>query len=984
MSQLLRCFVVALTLTAGIAMSAASASASQYSPSLYGGMHWRMIGPFRGGRTLTATGVPGNPTLFYFGAVAGGVWKTNDAGRTWYPIFDGQNIASIGAVAVAPSDPNIIYVGTGEADMRTNITYGNGVYKSSDAGRTWTHIGLEDTRQIGRIAVDPTDPNRVFVAALGHAYGPNEQRGVFRSLDGGRTWQRVLYRDANTGAIDLILDPQDLQTVYAALWQTRRPPWNIYPPAKGPGSGLYVSHDGGSTWTQVSGNGFPSKGLGRMGVGIAPSDHRRVYVIADAAKGGLYRSDDGGATWVLENGEQRLWGRGWYFCSLAVDSKNPDTVYVSDTALYRSTDGGRHFTPIKGSPDGDDFHQPWIDPTDPQRIIVASDQGASVSINGGATWSSWFNQPTAQFYHIIADDQFPFRVYGAQQDSGAAMTPMETGRNGITGQDWQPIVAGGESGYVAPDPRNPDVVYGDTVTKQTLSNGQEQNIDPTIRHPGRYRSVWTLPLVFSRVDPRVLYFARQVLFRSADGGDSWQIISPDLSRANPGVPRNVDAVTAADNEGGPRRGVIYAIAPSPIRKGEIWCGTDDGKIWITLDEGAHWRDITPPQLSAWSKVGIIEASAFDANSAFAAVDRHRLDDLHPYIYRTRDGGKTWTSVSSGIPVGAYVNAVREDPSRRGLLYAGTELGVYVSFDAGDHWQSLRLNMPVVPVRDLVVKQDSLAVATHGRSFWVLDDLSPLHQLAANILSSPAWLFVPETAVRVRPHSDPGERLPPEEPSGENRPAGAFIDYVVKTETQGPLTLSIEDAAGHVVRRYSSADHPKPADPEKLDFPTFWAPVQPSLDSTAGMHRFLWDFQYAAPAGAAQSDFGGFGPFAAPGRYTVRLAADGKTWTAPLMLVRDPRVKATDADLVAQFSLARKIEAAIVTAAQGRARAIALRRAALAGGPSQVPELTSFYAAGNALGQLETLVESADTAPTSDEYAAFAHWQAVLSTDLKEL
>jgi photosystem II stability/assembly factor-like uncharacterized protein len=959
-------------------------------------MHWRMIGPFRGGRTNPVVGVPGQPNTFYTGAVDGGVWKTEDAGRTWQPIFDAADIASIGAMAVAPSDPDVLYVGSGEADMRSDITYGDGMYKSTDAGKTWTHIGLEDSRQIGRVAVAASDPDRVFVAALGHAFGPNTQRGVYRSTDGGQTWQRVLYKDENTGAIDVVIDPNDANTVFAALWQTRRPPWNVYPPSNGPGGGLYVSHDGGTTWTQVTGGGFPSGVTGRMGIAFAPSDPARVYVILDAAKGGLYRSDDRGATWHLQDADQRLWQRGWYFCTIAVDGKNADTVYISDTAFYRSTDGGAHFTAIKGSPDGDDFHQPWVDPSDSTHVAVASDQGTSISVDGGDSWSSWFNQPTGQFYHITADNRFPFWVYGAQQDNGAAMVPTQTDSLGITSLDWRYVVAGGEAGFLTPDPRDPDTLYGDNVTKEDLTSGQAQSVDPTLAYPAIYRGEWTLPLVFSPTDPRVMYYGRQVLFRSADGGNSWHVISPDLTRPNPGVPSTLDATTAANTNGmSPPRGVIYTIAPSPVRKGELWAGTDDGNVWITWDEGAHWRDVTPVQLGPWSKVGIIEASSFDANTAYAAIDRHRLDDIRPYLYRTRDGGKTWTSIADGIPNGAYVNAVREDPSRKGLLYAGTELGVYVSFDDGAHWSSLRLNMPIVSIRDLVIRQDSLAIATHGRAFWVLDDLSPLHQYTTDVDSAPAWLYAPETAIRVRPHADPSERYPPEEPAGENRKVGAFIDYLVDAQSNGPLTLSIYDASGALVRAYSSADNLIPYNPDDFDFPSFWLPAVQPLSATAGMHRFVWDFHYAPLPGEGPSFFGpAQGPLAPPGKYVVKLSAAGHTWSQPLVLAKDPRVKASDADLVVQFTMARDVEQLHVVAMRAFHDALKRGMKSLAGGPGQnspdnsegapQTELASLYSVAGGLDGVEGAIESADAAPTHDQEVAIAHWKTVLRADLKVL
>jgi photosystem II stability/assembly factor-like uncharacterized protein len=987
---------------AGGATAAPVTPAVTVDPSLFSDLHWRLIGPFRGGRALAVAGVPGNATQFYFGAVAGGVWSTNDAGRTWKPIFDGQPIASIGAIAVAPSDPRVIYVGTGEADMRSDITYGDGMYKSMDAGATWQHIGLTDSRQIGRIIVDPTNPNIALVAALGHSYGPNEERGVFRTADGGATWQKVLYKDENTGAIDLAYAAGDPHTIFAALWQTRRPPWSVYPPSNGPGTGLYVSHDDGKTWQQVAGHGFPAAGLGRMGLATTAGDPNRVYAIVDATAGGLYRSDDGGVNWHLENADRRLWERGWYFCSIATDAKNADTLYISDTAFYRSTDGGAHFTAIKGSPDGDDFHQPWVDPTDSDRIIIGSDQGASISVNGGATWSSWFNQPTGQFYHIATDDRYPFDLFGAQQDNGAADAASQSDSLGLTMFDWQPIVAGGESGSIAPDPLNHDIVYGDNVTKENLRNHQLQSLDPTVTYPALFRTEWTLPLVFSRTDPRVLYYGRQVVFRSADGGATWRAISPDLTRPNPGVPASLDAPTVADNLGiGPRRGVVYTIAPSPVKGGEMWVGTDDGKIWLTNDEGAHWRDVTPSSLGPWSKVGIIEASAFDPLTAYAAVDRHRLDDLSPYIYRTHDGGKTWTLTASGIPSGAFVNAVREDPARPHLLYAGTELGVYVSFNDGAEWQPLQLNLPVTSVRDLAVRRGSLAIATHGRGFWVLDDLAPLYQLKPHMSTARTRLFAPETAIRVRPHGDPAERLPPEEPAGQNRPVGAYIDYFIGSSAQAaPVTLEILDATGSLVRRYSSGDQAVPTQPDSLDFPSFWSvPVQPP-SAAPGMHRYLWDFAYAAPAILGNPPFGPGGDdgvLAPPGHYTVRLTSAGQTFAQSLDVAADPRVKVSVADLVSQFRVAREIESLRVKIAQTTARAKTLRAglapnsarrrsvdAVIGGPPAGSPDnsvgvpsedFSSLWYLDNALQNLSGLVESADTAPTPDEVKALTIYES---------
>src|SRR5215470_4220881 len=665
----------------------------QYDAGLYGGLRWRMIGPFRGGRVNGVTGAPGQPDTFYFGSVGGGVWKSENSGRTWTPIFDSQPIASIGAIAVAPSNPNIVYVGTGETDVRSQISYGNGMYKSTDAGKTWTHLGLDDTRQIGRVLIDPKNPNIVFAAALGHVYGPNPERGVFRSRDGGATWQKVLFKSDNVGAADLAFDPQNSQIIYASLWNTRRPPWSVYPPSYGPGGGMFKSTDGGSTWQPLT-QGLPTEKLGRIGIAVAPTNRNRVYAIVDAKAGGLYCSNDAGATWSLISGDNRIWGRGWYFCKIVVDPKNADTVYVSNTALYRSTDAGKSWTPIKGAPGGDDYHQLWIYPDDPNRMIVGSDQGAVVSLDGGATWSSWYNQPTAQLYHVAADLRFPYWVTGAQQDSGAVGTPIRSNRGKITQGDWVGLCAGGESGYTAPDPLHPEILFGGTVSRCNVLTGETKNVSPERgATPGQFRHAWTQPLVFSKADPHALYYANQFLYKTTNGGESWAQISADMTREDPGVPSNLNEAAAADAPADKRRGVIYTIAPSPLRAPMIWIGTDDGLIHLTRDDGKTWQNVTPPSVTAWSKVVMIEASHFDVNEAYAAVERHQLADYEPHIYRTLDSGKTWTEITKGLPAGVYVQTVKEDPVERGLLFAGTERAVFVSFDDGDHWQSLQQNLP---------------------------------------------------------------------------------------------------------------------------------------------------------------------------------------------------------------------------------------------------------------------------------------------------
>ncbi len=998
-----------------IAAAAAARAAGPMDPALFSGMRWRLVGPFRGGRALATTGVAGEPNRFYFGAVGGGVWKSENAGRTWEPIFDAEPIASIGAVAVAPSNPRVLYVGSGEADMRSDISYGNGVYKSVDGGKSWRHVGLADSRQVGRILVDPRDPDVVFVAALGHAYGPNTERGVFRSRDGGRAWTRVLFKDENTGAIDLAFDPGNAKTIFAALWATRRPPWNAYPPSNGPGSGLYRSDDGGETWRPVAGGGFPSERLGRIGIAFAPSDPRRVYALVDAKEGGLYASEDGGSSWKRASADRRIWERGWYFGGLTVDPKDANVVYACNTALYRSRDGGKTFVPFKGAPGGDDYHQLWIDPGDSRRMIVASDQGTVVSVDGGATWSSWYNQPTAQFYHVAADGRNPYWIYGAQQDTGAAAIPFRTDYPSISSRDWRPIAVGGENGYIVPDPSNSDIVYGGTVGRFDWKTLQDQNVDPTLAYPGDHRAEWTLPLAVSPRNPRVLYFGNQFVFRTTDAGRHWEKISPDLTREAPTVPAALDPATVEDSAvRGPRRGVVYAIAPSPLDDGLVWCGTDDGLVWVTHDGGKRWENVTPRGLSAWSKVGILEASRFDAGTVYAAVDRHRLDDLAPYVYRTRDGGRTWSAVAQGIPAGSYVNVVREDPERRGLLYAGTETGVFVSFDDGDRWQPLRGNLPNCSVRDIVIQRDDLVIATHGRSFWVMDDLSPLRQLDGIIAASEAWLFAPREAVRLHPAAFQGTPDPKDEPTAENPPRGAFIDYYLKDASASPVSIEILDPKGGLVRRFASDVKPERPDLQKIVVTPDWVPAAPTPEASAGMHRFVWDLRYPAAEEIPKSRWtlGPTGLWAPPGRYTVRLTAGGQRFTQPLVVAKDPRIAATDADLLRQFDLGKQVEADRVRVAVAAAEAASLRRQAssvhhatgeaataldafrralfeVAGPAADEDELfdegtlapTSLRRLSASLSRLQGAIESSDAAPTPDAQAGFAQRHEAVSEGL---
>jgi photosystem II stability/assembly factor-like uncharacterized protein len=902
--------------TAHAAMQAAAAPST---PSPFGDLHWRLIGPFRAGRVLAVTGVPGQPKHFYFGSVNGGVWETLDAGRTWNPVFDRQDVGSIGAIAVAPSNPNVIYVGSGESDMRSDIAQGDGMYKSADGGRTWSHIGLTDTQQIAMIRVNPRDPDIVFVAALGHPYGPNAQRGVFKSSDGGKTWNKVLGPNADTGAVDLIFDPRDANTIYAALWQVRRPPWNVYPPASGPGSGLYKSTDGGAHWTQLT-NGFASKNVGRIGIAISDAAPDRVYAIVDADDGGLYRSNDAGAHWSKVSSDPRIWQRGWYFGQITADPENPDRVYAMNTILLRSDDGGKTFLPEKGDPTGDDYHEMWIDPSNPDSRILGVDQGAVITVNGGKTWSSWFNQPTAQLYHVSTDNRFPYMVYGAQQDSGAVGVPSRAAyHDRISMEQFHEVTAGGESGMIAPDPNDSDIVYGGTVEKLDLNTQQTRDVDPTLADPDVYRHTWTLPLTFNAKDHGVLYFGNQKLWRTADGGEHWSAISPDLSRPDPGVPANLNAITAADNlHEGPRRGVVYAIGSSPLDAKLLWVGTDDGLIWHTSDEGAHWDDVTPQQLDAWSKVGIIEPSHFDANTAYVAVDRHRLEDRKPYIYRTRDGGKSWQLIVNGIRDGDFVNVVREDPTRKGLLYAGSELGMYVSFDDGDHWQSLQQNLPRTSVRDIDVKNDDLVIATHGRGFWIMDDVSALRQMDGRTF--PTRLFKPAPAVRVRTPGFTGTPMPRDESTAENPPWGAYIDYELAGAPRKPVVLSIFDANGKLVRHYSSAELPKQPDLSKINTTPDWLQVPSVLQASPGLHRFVWPLRYAPPAALADGNSYANGAWAPPGQYTVELKVDGRSFKQSLTVAADPRVHLQQNAFDQQFALAQQVEGLQVklATAQGQA------------------------------------------------------------------
>ena len=946
-----RLVTIALTIVLASAWGGRSRAGAKapMNPSLFSGLTWRMLGPFRGGRVDAVSGVRGRPNEFYFGAVNGGVWKTIDAGRIWTPIFDSQTVASIGALAVSDSEPNIIYVGTGESTLRDSVGYGSGMYKSVDAGKTWTHIGLENTQHIGRVAIDSKNANVVFVAAIGHLYQAHSDRGIFRTRDGGKTWQKVLFKNNDVGAVDVVIDPANPQVIYASLWNTRRPPWYTYQPSNGPGGGIFKSTDGGATWKQLAG-GLPTACVGRAGIAVAPTNPRRVYAVVDnflpegapadakcpgtppgrgggagtaaavdagrggagappvQLQGGFYRSDDAGATWTKLSGDTALWGRGWYFEHVTVDPRNADIVYVSNVSLSRSKDGGKTWEPLRGSPGGDDYQGTWVSPDDSNTMIVASDQGTIITHNATAedprdvTWSSWLNQPTAQIYHLSVDYRTPYWVTGAQQDSGAVAVRSRGKFAAITMRDWEPIGPGGESGMTAGDPAHPGMVFGGLGTRYDL----EQNIPlptavPTSPEPAR--TDWTQPLVFSKADRRALYYANQFLFRTTDGAQTWTQISPDLTRPDPGVPASLDPVSAEDTDRNSKRGVIYAVGPSPVNAHMIWVGTDDGLIHLSIDDGKSWQNVTPPAINAWSRITGIEGSHTQEDTAYAAVDRHQLSDFGPHIYRTRDRGKTWQEISRGLPANGYVHVVKEDPVRRGLLFAGTERGAFVSFDDGDNWQALQLNLPVTSVRDFEVYQNDLIVATHGRGFWVIDDISPLRQASDEIASRDAYLFKPADAVVFSQASDNGTPTQKDEPQAQNAPNGATIDYYLKSAVTGLASIEILDAGGACLAIFTNAPQPEStcaaggagrgargagARGGGGGIPNtsiLWRPAPAPFSTAAGMHRVVW-----SPGGGGRG-FGGRGA-ATPvptGTFTARLTVNGQTQTQTFGLRADPRI-----------------------------------------------------------------------------------------------
>jgi len=902
--------------------SVAAGQQAEFNPRLYEGLRWRCIGPFRAGRTVAAEGVPGKPNVFYMAPVDGGVWKTVDFGRTWKPIFDGEPTQSIGSLAIAASNPQIIYVGSGEGLQRPDLSIGDGIYKSTDGGRTWIHLGLREGEQIPRIIVDPHDPDRVFVAVLGHPYGANEQRGVFRSTDGGKMWQKVLYKGPDVGAMDLAFDPTNAQIIYADLWSARQVPWEGS--IEGYKGGLFKSTDGGNTWKPLT-QGLPSnqQGLGRIGITVAPSDPNRLYAMVDAPQlGGVYRSDDAGESWTRVNAERRVWGRGDDFAWVRVAPNDENTIYACNTSLYKSTDAGKTFTAIKGAPGGDDYHSIWINPENPQILLLGVDQGATISVDGGKTWSSWYNQPTAQFYHVITDNRFPYWVYGAQQESGSVGTTSRSDWGEITFRDWHPVGAE-EYGYIAPDPLHPNFIFGGKATRFDMVTGQTRDVSPVILRSGKYRFVRTEPLIFSQADPHDLYLGGNVVFKTIDGGQTWQVISPDLARPKMILPPNLGDLANGKASEGTHRGEVYALAPSPMDANLLWAGTDDGLIWLTRDGGKRWSNVTPPQLTPWSKVAQLDASHFDAATVYAAVSRFQIDDNRPYIYVTHDYGKTWQQITGGLPHDSHVNTVREDPVRRGLLFAGTESAVWVSFNGGDSWQSLQLNLPHTSMRDLWIHGNDLVLGTHGRSFWILDDITPLRQLDLDLANSDVALFKPAAAYRMRRDVNTDTPLPPEVPAGKNPPNGAIFDYYLKSNASGPVKLEILDASGKVVRSYASTDKPAYTWDElkkELNVPLYWIEPPRILSAEGGEHRWVWNLRTAPPESvvhefpisAIPHDTPRYplGAGVLPGTYTVRLEADGQTIAHKFEVQMDPRVTATPPQLAAQFDLETKIIAAM--------------------------------------------------------------------------
>ena len=977
--HVLICFALVLNLTA-----VSRAQEPPQNPSE--GLRWRMVGPFRGGRTRAVAGVPNQPNIFYIGAVNGGVWKSNDYGRTWNPIFDDQPTQSIGAIAIAPSNPNIIYAASGEGLQRPDLSIGDGIYKSTDAGKTWVHLGLRDGQQIPALAIDPRNPDRLFAAVLGHPYGSNPERGIFRSEDGGATWQKVLYKDENTGGSDVEMDPSNPDVIYAGMWQSRVGPWEDDNMFAGTNGGLFKSSDGGATWRKLT-KGLPVDTV-QINLAISQSQPTRLYAVLSTTKPteyatdaglGLYRSDDAGESWTRITNDSRAAMKigGGDLPIPRVDPKNPDVVYVTGIVTARSMDGGKTWTSLRGAPGGDDYQNLWINPENPKIILLVADQGAVVTVNGGETWESWYNQPTAQFYHAITTNSFPYKICGGQQESGSACISSRGNDGEITYRDWHPVGVI-EYGYVAPDPLDEDIIYGagrNEVSRYHWSTGQTENVTPIPIRDG-FRTDRTEPILFSPLDSHLLYYAANVLFATRDGGHTWQQISKDLTRENPGIPASVGDQASLNAKAGKQRGAIYALAPSFRDVNTIWAGTDDGLVWITRDGGKNWTNITPPELTPWSKVTQISASRFNDQTAYISVSRFRIGDLKPYIFRTTDGGKTWKLIVGGLPENSPVNTVREDSERGGLLFAGTENAVWISFNAGDAWESLQLNLPHTSMRDLWVHENDLIVATHGRGFWVLDDIAPIRQLKngwpAQSSGESVMLFQPAPAYRVRRSTYTDTPIPPDEPMAENPPDGAIIDYFLPAAASGPVTIEILNSKNGVVRRYSSDDKPEltPEERKKGLIPTYW--LQPSrvLSSQTGWHRWVWDLRYPSPVSTEHeypisavphaTPRHPLGPLALPDKYTIRLTANGKQpVSVPFTLKMDPRVKTSPSGLEKEFELELKLASAITESSQALMQARSAQEQL-----EKLPAVATTQSAADQLKkQLSALLQAPKEAPS---------------------
>ena len=1018
--------LLACALVLSAAMDISAASLPEHSID---GMSWRLVGPHRAGWGTAVAGVANEPDTFYFGAAGGGIWKTLDAGRTWQPIFD-HGPSSIGAIAIAASNPKTIYAGTGQISTRYDVAAGEGMYKSVDGGASWQAIGLKDTRHIGSIWVDPHNADIVMVAALGHVFASNDERGVFRSEDGGKTWQKTLFVSADTGAVDIAVDPQDSNLVFASVWQMRFHPWlSYFTPDVGPESGVYKSVDGGRHWARVIGGGFPQGKLGRIGlVATHTAKGTRVYATVDSDDvGGLYRSDDAGANWQRVNADGELVNG--YFSRLTVMPNDPDTVFAMGRSIHRCDQAGAHCEIIKGAPGGDDYHDFWINPQHPERMITGSDQGTVVTVNGGQTWSSWYNQPTGQLYHLATDTRFPYWIYAGQQDNGTVAIASRTDYGAITSRDWHPVGAD-ERDYDVPDPRDPNIVYGSglggRLSRWNAVNGETQNISPwPVSSYGKrptsvkYRYTWITPIAVSSVAPYPLYQGAQVLFRSLDQGATWTIVSPDVA---PRDPKRVGCEADQDPAGARvcGYGVIFSIGLSPRSNDDIWLGTDDGRVQMTRDAGAHWQDVTPTNLPAWAKVSTVDVSALDPGTAYIAVDNHRADDFRPMAWRTHDYGKTWTAITAGLPAGHFVGALRADTIKRGLLYAGTDQGVWVSFDDGGQWQSLQRNLPNAIVTDLLVHGDDLIVATQGRSIWVMDQLAPLRQLDAAVLAEPVHLFQPGVAIRVRGNQNKDTPLPREEPSGQTPSDGAIFDYWLARDARGPVALSILDSSGTLIRRFVSDDKPQEM-PSDRYFEQRWVGTPDKLSAQGGAHRFVWNLRAARPlAGAYDFSIAAIdgeqtpllpqGMLVAPGRYQAVLKANGKDYRSNFEIVADPRLPLNAQDLAAALALSANAAAAMARQFVGAGEVQSVKtqlksldgktknNAALATAAAALSSrlaTVDFATSGGLLASVQADIEGTDRAPTQpqrDVYAeavaqlehASADWTVIKATELQHL